>query len=112
MDEIGAKSPAVSKSVRDLKKQDDTSEDEDADEGEDAVDADINIAENFKSLAGNVIEIDLRRNDFGFGLALAGHSNRNRMGTYICGVHPKGAAFENGQLKVGDELLKVGFKKS
>ena len=58
-------------------------------------------------MPGNLIEIELKRNDFGFGLALAGHSNRNRMGTFICGLHPKGSAFENGQLKPGDELLKV-----
>ena len=51
----------------------------------------------------------MKRNDYGFGLALAGHCNRNRMGTFICGVHPKGAAAENGQLTVGDELLKVLF---
>ena len=57
-------------------------------------------------MAGNLIEIDLKLTDFGFGLALAGHTNRNRMGTFICGINPKGAAFENGQLKVGDELLK------
>ena len=29
------------------------------------------------------------------------------MGTFICGIHPQGAAFENGQLRVGDELLKI-----
>ena len=91
-------------SGRDLKKEDDTSDEEDDD---DAIDDDINRAENFKSLAGNLIEIDLKLTDFGFGLALAGHTNRNRMGTFICGINPKGAAFENGQLKVGDELLKV-----
>ena len=90
-------------SGRDLKKEDDTSDEED----DDAIDDDINRAENFKSLAGNLIEIDLKLTDFGFGLALAGHTNRNRMGTFICGINPKGAAFENGQLKVGDELLKV-----
>ena len=54
-----------------------------------------------------MIDVDIKRNDFGFGLALAGHSNRNRMGTYICGIHPEGAAAENGKLQVGDELLKV-----
>ena len=91
-------------SARELKKEESSEEE---DEGVDAADADINLAENFKSLGGTVIEIDLKRNDFGFGLALAGHSNRNRMGTFVCGIHPKGAAFEDGQLQVGDELLKV-----
>ena len=91
--------------VQDLKREVSTSDEEE--EGEDIIDDDINRAENFESLGGTVIEVDMKRNDFGFGLALAGHSNRNRMGPYICGIHPQGAAFENGQLAVGDELLKI-----
>lgn len=107
MDEVAA-GQNISSVTRDLKKEE-SDEDEygDEDENEDIIDDDINRTENFKKLAGKVVEIDLKRNDFGFGLALAGHSNRNRMGTFICGIHPQGAAFENGQLKVGDELLKV-----
>ena len=95
--------PKSAKSIKDLKREDSSSEEEDAD----AIDDDINRQENFRKLGGDVVEIDLKRNDFGFGLALAGHSNRNRMGTFICGIHPQGAAFENGQLRVGDELLKI-----
>ena len=41
------------------------------------------------------------------GLALAGHKDRNRMGTFICGVHPEGPAAMDGRLQAGDELLKV-----
>ena len=101
MDEHSPK--PINKSVKDLKRQESSSEEED----EDAIDDDINRQENFKKLGGDVIEIELKRNDFGFGLALAGHSNRNRMGTFICGIHPQGAAFQDGQLQVGDELLKI-----
>ncbi len=90
--------------ARDLKKED---ESESEDEGEDAMNEDINIQENFGKLGGQVVEVELRQNDFGFGLALAGHSNRNRMGTFICGIHPEGSAAENGKIQVGDELLKV-----
>ena len=81
----------------------------DEDEDDEFADDDINQTENFNKLGGEVIEVELKRNDYGFGLALSGHCNRNRMGTFICGVHPKGAAAENGQLTVGDELLKVLF---
>ena len=102
MDEHSPK-PKSAKSVKDLKREDSTSDEEDAD----AIDDDINRQENFRKLGGDLVEIDLKLNDFGFGLALAGHSNRNRMGTFICGIHPQGAAFENGQLRVGDELLKI-----
>lgn len=90
--------------ARDLKKEDDSS---DEDEGEAANEDDINRMENFTSLPGDLIEVDLKKNDYGFGLALAGHCNRNRMGTYICGIHPQGSACEDGRLQVGDELLKV-----
>ena len=67
----------------------------------------INKKEDFKSLPGELIQVVLKRNDHGFGLALSGHRDRNRMGTYICGINPKGAAAEEGSLKPGDELLKV-----
>ena len=30
------------------------------------------------------------------------------MRTYICGIHPRGKAFELGVFKPGDQLLKVG----
>ena len=82
-------------------------QDRDDEEQLEETEEDIIQAENFKKLGGDVIEVDLRRNDYGFGIALAGHSNRNRMGTFICGIHPHGSAAEDGQLLVGDELLKV-----
>ena len=56
---------------------------------------------------GEVIDIELERNEYGFGLALSGHKNRDVMGTFICGIHPKGAAAEEGSLQPGDELVKV-----
>jgi hypothetical protein len=77
-------------------------EDEDPDEK-------INRTENFNALSGDVIEVELRRNKYGLGLALAGHKDRNRMGTFICGLHPDGPAARDGQLQAGDELLKVGL---
>ena len=59
--------------------------------------------------SNEVIQVDtqLERNEYGFGLALSGHKNRNMMGTFICGLHPKGAAAEEGSLHIGDELVKV-----
>ena len=61
-----------------------------SDSGDDDEDVDekINRTENFKALQGEVIEIEVKRNNYGLGLALAGHKDRNRMGTYICGIHP------------------------
>ena len=59
---------------------------------------------------GEIIDIELERNEYGFGLALSGHKNRDTMGTFICGIHPKGAAAEEGSLQPGDELIKVFYQ--
>lgn len=83
---------------------------DDSDESEDEAEYTeerINELEDFKSLPGDLITVELTRNKFGFGLALSGHKDRMRMGTYICGINPSGAAAEEGSLQPGDELLKV-----
>ncbi len=78
-------------------------------EGEDAAEEDINIAENFKVLEGQVVEVELMKDPrLGLGLALAGHADRRRMGTFVCGVNPEGpAAKADVKLMSGDEVLKV-----
>ena len=99
-----------SSKIRDLKQDHDTKNVTDAKSDsseEDDDDEDEMNAESLKKLPGDVVEVELMRNDYGFGLALSGHSNRNRMGTYICGIHPQGSAAENGLFRVGDELIKV-----
>ena len=99
-----------SSKIRDLKQDHDTKNVTDAKSDsseEDDDDEDEMNAESLKKLPGEVVEVELMRNDYGFGLALSGHSNRNRMGTYICGIHPQGSAAENGLFRVGDELIKV-----
>ena len=63
--------------------------------------------EQFSALRGELVETELQRNEYGFGLALSGHKNRNIMGTFICGLHPKGSAAQDGVLQSADELLKV-----
>ena len=71
------------------------------------MDEKINRTENFAMLSGDVIEVEVRRNEYGLGLALAGHKDRNRMGTFICGIHPEGPVAKDGRINPGDELLKV-----
>jgi len=85
-----------------LKSISSNSDDEDED-----VDEKINRTEDFSKLSGQVIEVEVRRNKYGLGLALAGHKDRNRMGTFICGIHPEGPVAKDGRLNPGDELLKV-----
>lgn len=63
--------------------------------------------ENWAKLDGEVITVELEQNNYGLGLSLAGAKDRDVMGTYICGLHPRGMASISGKLKPGDQLLKV-----
>ena len=64
--------------------------------------------ERFRALKGTLVEVRLRKAPrHGFGLAIAGHRQRERMGTFICGLNPDGPAAKEGSLRPGDEILKV-----
>lgn len=54
--------------------------------------------------------VKLEKNRRGLGISIAGHKDRNKMAVFICGLNPKGAAFQNGGLKIGDEILEVNIK--
>lgn len=54
-----------------------------------------------------VVMVKLEKNRRGLGISIAGHKDRNKMAVFICGLNPKGAAFQNGGLKIGDEILEV-----
>ena len=53
--------------------------------------------------------MDLHRGLSGLGISLAGNRDRAKMSVFICGMHPKGSAFKDGRLKIGDEILEVNF---
>ncbi len=115
-----------------------SNEEEDVDENDiEALDEGINCLENFKVaelltlkkgklgiraneitiplhpmcqvLGGEVIEVELSNDShLGLGVALSGHADRHKMGTYICGVNPGGSAAKlEKKLQPGDKLLKV-----
>ena len=64
------------------------------------------MKENFQILRGDLIQTRIKKvGRFGFGLALTGLRDRNRMGTFVCGIRSE--LREECPLKVGDELLKV-----
>ena len=64
--------------------------------------------ERFRALRGTLVEVRLRKAaPHGFGLAIAGHRQRERMGTFICGLNPDGPAAKEGSLRPGDEILKA-----
>ncbi|KAJ1523898.1 hypothetical protein ONE63_010450 [Megalurothrips usitatus] len=56
---------------------------------------------------GSVLLAVLERGNSGLGLSLAGHKDRARMAVLVCGLNPNGAAYKNGDIKVGDEILEV-----
>ena len=64
--------------------------------------------ESFRQLEGDLITVSLEQNNYGLGISLAGHKDRETMRSFICGMHPRGMASQSGQLKVGDLLVKVG----
>ena len=66
--------------------------------------------ERFRALRGTLVEVRLRKAaPHGFGLAIAGHRQRERMGTFICGLNPDGPAAREGSLRPGDEILKASL---
>ena len=98
------------KSVESSDREGDGGNDDEEEDDEHEADAEaerINRLEQFKKLPGDLIEVTITKDQrYGFGIALSGHKDRNRMGTYICGVNPIGPGSKT-SLLIGDELLKV-----
>lgn len=79
------------------KEKQDSAEDEDEEE-----------EDYFRQLEGELIKVRLEQNNYGLGISLAGHKDRETMRTFICGMHPRGMASQSGKLRTGDLLVKVG----
>lgn len=54
-----------------------------------------------------LIVADLERTSQGLGISLAGHRDRLKMATYVCGINPAGIAHKTKAMEVGDEILEV-----
>lgn len=65
------------------------------------------IRKKYKSFGKEVMMATIKKNIQNVGISLAGHQDRTKMAVFICGLHPQGAAFECGQLKIGDEIIEV-----
>ncbi|XP_072746135.1 multiple PDZ domain protein isoform X2 [Anoplolepis gracilipes] len=65
------------------------------------------IQKKYQNLGHKVLMVILERGRGGLGISLAGHKDRNRMAVFICGLNPKGIAYKNGGLLIGDEILEV-----
>ncbi|CAD6219268.1 GSCOCG00004887001-RA-CDS [Cotesia congregata] len=67
----------------------------------------VKINKKYKNLGSNVLLVRLEKEGRDYGIALAGHTDRKKMSTFICGLNPKGAAYKTGLFKVGDEIIEV-----
>ncbi|XP_077869202.1 multiple PDZ domain protein-like [Saccoglossus kowalevskii] len=65
------------------------------------------IKNKYGDLPGELLLIDLEKNENGLGLSLAGNRDRNKASVFIVGVKPDGAAAEDGRINVGDEILEI-----
>lgn len=69
----------------------------------------VKIQKKYQNLGHKVVMVAVEKDRRGLGISLAGHKDRNRMAVFICGLNPKGAAYKNGGLLIGDEILEVGI---
>lgn len=64
------------------------------------------IQKKYHNLGNEQLIITLEKTERDMGISLAGHRDRTKMGVFVCGLNPKGIAYNSG-LKVGDEILEV-----
>ena len=67
------------------------------------------IKTKYSDINGSTLVVDLHKGRPGLGISLAGNRDRTKMSVFICGMHPKGSAYKDGRLKIGDEILEVSF---
>ena len=65
------------------------------------------IKTKYSDINGSTLLVDLHKGLTGLGISLAGNRDRTKMSVFICGMHPKGSAFKDGRLRIGDEILEV-----
>ncbi|XP_014298362.1 inactivation-no-after-potential D protein [Microplitis demolitor] len=67
----------------------------------------MKVNKKYKNLGKNLLLVRLEKQGRDYGIAIAGHKDRKKMSTFICGLNPKGAAIKTGQFQVGDEIIEV-----
>ncbi|XKL59692.1 hypothetical protein PGB90_000708 [Kerria lacca] len=65
------------------------------------------VKKKYGHLGNEILIVELEKSSNGLGISLAGHKDRTKMASFVCGINPNGAAYKTGKIKVGDEILEV-----
>ncbi|CAG2102660.1 unnamed protein product, partial [Medioppia subpectinata] len=65
------------------------------------------VQKKYGDLNGYAFLVDLCKGLSGLGISLAGNRDRTKMSVFVCGLHPKGSAYKDGRIQIGDEILEV-----
>ncbi|XP_013421813.1 multiple PDZ domain protein isoform X5 [Lingula anatina] len=61
----------------------------------------------YGDLNGVLHLLEIERGSNGLGLSLAGNKDRSTMSVFVVGIDKDGLAFQDGRIRIGDELLEV-----
>jgi len=67
------------------------------------------LQKKYGDLNGYTFIVDLHKGSTGLGISLAGNRDRTKMSVFVCGMHPKGSAYKDGRIQIGDEILEVNY---
>ncbi|XP_048109095.1 inaD-like protein isoform X3 [Alosa alosa] len=65
------------------------------------------IRQRYGDLPGDLVLVDLEKDQQGLGLSLAGNRDRNQISIFVVGITAGGPAYRDGRIHVGDELLEI-----
>ena len=61
-------------------------------------------------MVGELHYIRINKGTEGLGISLAGHKDRLQMAVVVAGMNPKGNAYRDDKMRVGDVILEVNGK--
>uniref|UniRef100_A0A8C5WLQ9 InaD-like protein n=1 Tax=Leptobrachium leishanense TaxID=445787 RepID=A0A8C5WLQ9_9ANUR len=74
---------------------------------EEQEESDEKIRQRYADLPGELLIVELDKDQNGLGLSLAGNKDRSQMSIFVVAINPDGPAGRDGRIYVGDELLEL-----